>query len=239
MRKFSVLALALAGTTAANAAVTVDGVLDASYGAATAVVGQSDSAVYSNFSTPANVVKDIGYSIYLQASAGAVYGFVQTQGPGLAIGTFANLYFDLDPANNNGSDIGFELSPGVTGNHNFFIAGVGSPAAVTGLSIAQSADGTGLEFSIPNSFFVSYQSGFSYVPGQQLAAVGSDVVLRLSQSYGYSVAGGASYGPNRLGRVTLEGAGAVPEPASWAMMVGGFGLLGATLRRRKAVIAVA
>jgi hypothetical protein len=26
----------------------------------------------------------------------------------------------------------------------------------------------------------------------------------------------------------------VPEPASWAMMVGGFGLLGAAIRRRRA-----
>lgn len=29
--------------------------------------------------------------------------------------------------------------------------------------------------------------------------------------------------------------GAVPEPASWAMMVGGFGMMGAALRRRRAV----
>ena len=31
--------------------------------------------------------------------------------------------------------------------------------------------------------------------------------------------------------------GAVPEPASWALMIGGFGLAGATLRRRKALTA--
>jgi len=30
-----------------------------------------------------------------------------------------------------------------------------------------------------------------------------------------------------------------PEPASWLMMVGGFGLLGAAMRRRKASIAFA
>jgi hypothetical protein len=30
---------------------------------------------------------------------------------------------------------------------------------------------------------------------------------------------------------------AVPEPASWAMMIAGFGLVGASMRRRKAVIA--
>ena len=32
---------------------------------------------------------------------------------------------------------------------------------------------------------------------------------------------------------------AVPEPASWAMMVGGFGLLGAALRRRKVAVSFA
>ena len=29
---------------------------------------------------------------------------------------------------------------------------------------------------------------------------------------------------------------AVPEPASWAMMAGGFGLAGATMRRRRTAI---
>ena len=32
-------------------------------------------------------------------------------------------------------------------------------------------------------------------------------------------------------------AGTVPEPASWALMIGGFGLVGASLRRRRAVAA--
>ncbi|WP_439546038.1 PEPxxWA-CTERM sorting domain-containing protein [Sandarakinorhabdus sp.] len=31
--------------------------------------------------------------------------------------------------------------------------------------------------------------------------------------------------------------GAIPEPASWAMLIAGFGLVGATLRRRRAVLA--
>jgi hypothetical protein len=36
-----------------------------------------------------------------------------------------------------------------------------------------------------------------------------------------------------------DGAGAVPEPASWAMMLGGFGLVGGAMRRRKAQVALA
>jgi len=35
---------------------------------------------------------------------------------------------------------------------------------------------------------------------------------------------------------TTVAAGAVPEPAAWAMMIAGFGLVGASLRRRKPLI---
>lgn len=41
-------------------------------------------------------------------------------------------------------------------------------------------------------------------------------------------------GPITLGLLNLAApAGAVPEPASWAMMMSGFGVIGATMRRRK------
>ena len=35
----------------------------------------------------------------------------------------------------------------------------------------------------------------------------------------------------------VAGAGAVPEPASWAMLIAGFGLVGAAARRRRAIAA--
>ena len=37
--------------------------------------------------------------------------------------------------------------------------------------------------------------------------------------------------------VTINTGGAVPEPASWAMLIAGFGLVGAASRRRRAAIA--
>jgi hypothetical protein len=40
-----------------------------------------------------------------------------------------------------------------------------------------------------------------------------------------------------LGQVTVP-VSAVPEPATWAMMLGGFGLLGAATRRRNRVARV-
>jgi hypothetical protein len=41
-----------------------------------------------------------------------------------------------------------------------------------------------------------------------------------------------------IGSITFS-AGAVPEPASWAMMIAGFGLVGATMRRRRQAVATA
>ena len=34
----------------------------------------------------------------------------------------------------------------------------------------------------------------------------------------------------------LPGAGSVPEPASWALMIGGFGLVGAAARRQRQTV---
>lgn len=44
----------------------------------------------------------------------------------------------------------------------------------------------------------------------------------------------SNFGDNE-GRITASVNPAVPEPASWALMIGGLGLVGATLRRRAAV----
>ncbi|HWI84783.1 MAG TPA: PEPxxWA-CTERM sorting domain-containing protein [Sphingomonas sp.] len=46
------------------------------------------------------------------------------------------------------------------------------------------------------------------------------------------------YGPTGSSAFTLTG-GAVPEPASWAMMVGGFGLIGGAMRARRTNISFA
>lgn len=47
------------------------------------------------------------------------------------------------------------------------------------------------------------------------------------------------YDSFKLNGLTLNTANAVPEPATWAMMIAGFGLVGAGLRRRRAVPATA
>ena len=63
------------------------------------------------------------------------------------------------------------------------------------------------------------QEGFTGIDGTQGGDTGNSVIPRLEL----------------IGEPGAGGVGAVPEPASWAMMITGFGLAGATLRRRRPV----
>lgn len=218
----------------ALAQVTVDGnVIDAAYGPAKSRVTYLLGAPTNNFATPTPFNDTRSYDIYLTSDANNVYGFLKAN-VGL-VNNFANLYFDIDPAADNGSDLGFEITngrafvPGISG----YSAGT-SAVPLSGLTYALSADRTGIEFSIANSLFTSPIAGLNYYAGQTFPRVGSDIVLRLSQSFGYSVSGGETYGNDRLGRVTIGGSAtpAVPEPATWAMMIAGFGAVGGAMRRR-------
>lgn len=53
------------------------------------------------------------------------------------------------------------------------------------------------------------------------------------------VPGGSNTAVFTLGQVTVPVAAAVPEPATWAMMLGGFGLIGAATRRSSRMARVA
>lgn len=56
------------------------------------------------------------------------------------------------------------------------------------------------------------------------------------QAFGFSLSGINSDREDYLGgNFAVSGFGAVPEPAAWAMMIGGFGAVGATMRRRQRV----
>ncbi len=177
----------------ASASPVVDGTLSAGeYGAATAIVTYDPTAPMGNFGTPGPTSNAIGYAIYLNDTGGMLYGLVQTNpaGGGTSAGAFANLYFDLDPQNNNGSDLGFEV-----GNKDAFIPGVGGSVVTPEVTFAISPDFGTFEFSIPNSDFTGPIAGLAYASGQVFPD-GSNptVTLRLSQSFGYSVAGGATCG---------------------------------------------
>jgi hypothetical protein len=110
-------------------------------------------------------------------------------------------------------------------------------------SAVQSLVGTGL-FSFV-SFGATNLSTFTAV---QAALAGNTPYTASSLSFVAVNAGslGFSFGSNShdnvgplLDDVQLDIGGAVPEPATWALMIGGFGMAGAALRRRRAVAATA
>jgi hypothetical protein len=219
-------ALALTLSTPAAAVIAVDGVRDAGYGAASATVATDANAPHSNFQAPTNIAL-AGYDIYLSSDASNVYGYFDLTG-GAFVGNFSNVYWDLDPSAANGSDLGFEI--GINGVTAFIPGKNGQPGFNKVLDsslyqVAAVADG-GIEWSLAASLFRGPIAGLAYYSPQGFE---NKVNLRLSQALSFSVAGGASYGPNRLGQVSIA---AVPEPATWAMMIGGFGLAGVAMRRR-------
>ena len=232
--------VALMTASVAHAQIVVDGNLDKAYGSAKSSVTYSSTAEESNFGDPGTSTDAESYDIYLASAASNVYGYIKATGDGKAVASFANLYFDLDPQNGNGSDLGFEIT-----NDRAFVAGGDGTYAPADLQVATNSTDGSIEFAIPNVDFEEPIAGLSGYPNASFPTGGDDVTLRLSQSLGYSVAGGPNYGPDRLGSVTIGGAAvsAAPEPSSWALLLAGVGLLGAALRSavarpRRATVAI-
>jgi choice-of-anchor C domain-containing protein len=125
--------------------------------------------------------------------------------------------------------------------------------AVTGLTVGQSyqvtfdvsrnPDGgatprTGIFSANGQNFQFSYSDPTSDRTNMKWATVSyTFLATAISAPIAFSSdsSGGCCFGP-ALDNVRIA---AVPEPASWAMMIGGFALLGASMRRRSRTVAIA
>ena len=67
--------------------------------------------------------------------------------------------------------------------------------------------------------------------------VASDPNLSILSGFGRAYAFQSNFSPRNFNGSITYSIGAVPEPASWALLIAGFGLTGAVARRRRAAVA--
>lgn len=211
-------------TVSAQSAPVLDG---SGFGAPSAIVLYDPGAPTGNFDSPGPTTSGAAYDIYMRGDASYAYVLLTQTGLGISAGPFANLYFGTGPTAFNGSDVGFEVT-----NSTVFFPSTGASQSTEGTGIAYAIldGGASIEFAVPFSYLETDPQNVGF---NKLTAADPDLVLRLSQSFGYSVAGGATYGVDRLGVIVARFAPSVPEPATWAMIVVGMGAIGLVTRRRQ------
>jgi hypothetical protein len=174
---------------------------------------------------------------------------VNTQG-GVEIGLRSHVNREVAPEPTNnlyilplGSLVNFDYSV------NPFVSG--TPVSLVGAthSITVRDRTSGQTASFDPTFFLFNNATSPLAPGgyqnsQQLGfffVLGSNFDPNMNNTYDVtlSVTNVAGVGDLSISNVIQVGSGAVPEPATWAMMIMGFGAAGSLLRRRRQALSAA
>jgi hypothetical protein len=158
---------------------------------------------------------------------------------------FSGLTFSLSggPSAATAPVVGYGFFDSVLSLNNSGVFGLNTDGYPTGstITIDFAAPTSGVSFTFNNygngngSTVLYYDAGNTLLGSQLidnvnafgLISVAGSGISRLEITNGTFGEGNWIYG---IGQLTY---GAVPEPASWAMLVAGFGLIGATMRRRQ------
>jgi len=148
---------------------------------------------------------------------------------------FLGVYFaSQDTAANTAALSACEVSlhPGANGELSvvrFVAPTAGSYTFTGGFRNVDAAAGNGVTYSTPD--------GSGVYPAGGSAAFGFTRTLAAGEFADFSIGNNGSYAYDTTG-LSLSVAG-VPEPAAWATMIGGFGLVGGVARRRRVRVAFA
>ncbi len=170
-------------------------------------------------------------SLAAAASAGAqTYTFNQTVGGGSASGTITtdNTLGVLSTSNITGFNITIN-----DGSNTFLLTNANGQALISGSALTATANGLFFNFDLSDTNFALFQnpytsSGINYFCLQTTGCYGPflpGVGLRLQDAQQTNTLQG------NVQFATLA-TGAVPEPATWALMLVGFGAVGYAMRRR-------
>ncbi len=197
------------------------------------VIPYNPSAPDSNFSAPAASSNTTTYTVQTGSDATNFYANVSAPVPSTDISglQFANIYIT-----SAGHTDGLIFSVGSNGSTSIFDLNSQTQLSMTATAASGAAGSVAtnnISLSVPFSFLESnpFNNGFAVAPGDL-------VRISYSQSFGYTFVGGSGNYPvpTRLGGQLAPAAG-VPEPSTWAAMLGGVSLLGFVRRFRRASVA--
>ncbi len=182
--------------------------------------------------------------------AGAIAVLLSTSGQAAVVSLASDVYLSGAPYTVHiGSDASYTFSYVPNGDSTVAIAMDGTGQVYgNGFLSPNAPDPLQIDVLVPDQLSLGQffqQTGTQSVP---YSLTQSSVAIRFMTGgqtyYGYALVGGDSliqfaYNDTPGGSIsTGEAPAAVPEPLSWAMMVVGFGAIGAALRRSKAACAI-
>lgn len=171
-----------------------------------------------------------------------------------AAGSAALITYDVDQTIGLGSVVGSIQTNGTLGvlghsdivGFNLIISGPGASVNLTqansvfvseGINLSATASNLLFNYSGPSGFALFQQGSFGTGQKYYCNASVAGTCFQGASAIPESFSSPSAQVEPRAGLQTIGMVAAVPEPATWAMMIGGFGLVGGAVRRQRRIAA--